>query len=209
METKSTLAVEDFDVAKAVFEELKDVPRERQERVLRWISEGFGITMAPQVPHPHVEARAPGTATQLISELSSPSAGLRSVSRDIKSFIAEKAPKNDMQFATAAAYYYRFDAPPAQRRDAIDREVLQEAARLAGRSRLLDPLKTLNNAKGAGYLDTAGRGQFAINSVGENLVAMALPADGSTTSAKKGRTKNAKHKGKQSTKKGARGKKAG
>ena len=34
---------------------------------------------------------------------------------------------------------------------------------------------TLNNAKNQGYLDSAERGAFQINSVGENLVAMTLP----------------------------------
>jgi hypothetical protein len=35
---------------------------------------------------------------------------------------------------------------------------------------------TLAHAKSRGYLDAADRGQYRINSVGENLVAMALPS---------------------------------
>jgi hypothetical protein len=73
------------------------------------------------------------------------------------------------------AYFYRFEAPPAERRDSITGEILQEAARLAGRKRLTHPRVTLNNAKAAGYLDGAAPGEFTINSVGENLVAMTLP----------------------------------
>lgn len=73
------------------------------------------------------------------------------------------------------AYYYRFEAPAEERKDTITSEVLQESTRLAGRNRLTKPVMTLNNSKNLGYLDPVGRGSFKINTVGENLVAMALP----------------------------------
>ena len=60
----------------------------------------------------------------------------------------------------------------------IDAKVLQDAARLAGRRRPPKALTTLNNAKSLGYLDAPTRGQFQINTVGENLVAMTLPGGG-------------------------------
>lgn len=99
--------------------------------------------------------------------------------------IAAKAPKSDQQFAAAVAYFYRFEAPPAQKRDSINGEVLQEAARLAGRKRLANPRVTLNNAKGAGYLDSSSPGDFTINSVGENLVAMTLPGGADAPATRK------------------------
>jgi hypothetical protein len=43
------------------------------------------------------------------------------------------------------------------------------------------PEMTLNNAYMAGLLDRPEKGQYTINSVGENLVTMTLPGDGSTT----------------------------
>jgi hypothetical protein len=94
---------------------------------------------------------------------------------DIKSFVDSKRPKSDVQFAAVVAYYYRFEAPVESRKDSVDAQALQEAARLAGRRRPPKPLATLNNAKNLGYLDSSERGQFRINSVGENLVAMTLP----------------------------------
>lgn len=174
-----SLSSEDFDAAKAVFEQLKDLPRDRQERVLRWISEGIGIHLvgaAVQVgaAPPQTENATAGMQTEARTHLHQHVAA----AQDIKSFVGDKAPKSDNQFAAVVAYYYRFEAPAAQRKDSIDSAVLQEAARLAGRKRLAQPRYALNNAKNAGYLDSAGRGQFAINSVGENLVAMALPGDG-------------------------------
>jgi hypothetical protein len=112
--------------------------------------------------------------------LTPPAVPPASTGTDIKSFVAAKAPKSDVQFATTVAYYYRFEAPPAQRREAIDGDALQEAARLAGRARLSNPRQTLNNAKGLGYLDSNVPGEFVVNSVGENLVAMTLPGSGET-----------------------------
>lgn len=164
------LAAEDFDAAKEVFETLKQIPKERQERILRWIAEGFGISSpisgsGPLSPPDHSPTGVP--RSPIGSAL------------DIKAFVAAKAPRSDNHFAAVVAYYYRFEAPSDQRRDTIDAKTLQEATRLAGRKRLSKPSVTLNNAKKAGLVDAVGRGAFAVNSVGENLVAMALPGEGS------------------------------
>jgi hypothetical protein len=107
---------------------------------------------------------------------------------DIKTFISNKQPRRDVQFAAAVAYYYRFEAPQAERKDAINKDDLQEATRRAGRERLGNPLQTLNNAHTLGLLDRGSdKGTFTINSVGENLVAMTLPGDGATSSKPQGK----------------------
>jgi hypothetical protein len=95
---------------------------------------------------------------------------------DIRSFIDAKKPRNDVQFAAAVAYYHQFEASPAEKKDAINKDDLQEAARKASRERFSKPIVTLSNAHKLGLLDRAGeKGYFSINSVGENLVAMTLP----------------------------------
>src|SRR5581483_2469903 len=142
---------DDFDVGKAIFDQLKDLPPERQQRILRWVAEGLGTPSVPLAAALQSSAAAkPASAGQLGG----------SGATDIKSFIGVKAPKSDQQFAAAVAYFYRFEAPPAERRDSINGELLQEAARLAGRKRLTSPRATLNNAKAAGYLDGTSRGEF-------------------------------------------------
>jgi hypothetical protein len=181
---------DDFDIGKAIFDQLKDLPPERQQRVLRWVAEGLGVTQA-----------AIATQTVQVGSVYNPSqmthSGQSGASSgtDIKTFIAAKAPKSDQQFAAAVAYYYRFEAVPAERRESIDGDLLQEATRLAGRNRLSSPLITLNNAKRSGYLDSATPGVFTINSVGENLVAMTLP--GGSESSKKPKAKKKKAKAKK------------
>jgi hypothetical protein len=178
------LEIEDFDTAKAVFEKLKDVPAERRKRILTWIAEGFGVELNaasppgsplnPAPPMPHL----PGTpATHTPGNPISQRA-------DIKTFVSAKAPKSDQQFATVVAYFYRFESLPAMKKDSINGDILQEAARLAGRKRMSNPRVTLNNAKAAGYLDSNTPGEFTINSVGENLVAMTLPGTNSAPTKK-------------------------
>jgi hypothetical protein len=186
--------VEDFDAGKAIFDLLKDLPPERQGRVLRWVAEGLGISLAPtssQLGLTHHTLVVPPLPAPPPPALLPPQDG---PGANIKSFVTTKSPKSDQQFAAAVAYFYRFEAPPDQRRDSIDSDALQEAARLVGRKRLGKPLATLNNAKAAGYLDSGSRGEFSINSVGENLVAMALPAGGAAA-AGQARNPKAKKKG--------------
>jgi len=85
-------------------------------------------------------------------------------------------PSNDVQFATAVAYYYAFEAPEGSRQPEIDSNTLKEATRLTSRTRLQSPINTLHNAVKRGYLDKGtNKGLFTINTVGENLVAMSLP----------------------------------
>jgi hypothetical protein len=188
---------DDFDIAKGIFDQLKDLPTERQQRVLRWIAEGLGVS---PVPTPPAATHASGPAPSLPPVAPQLHAGAGSGPTDIKSFVAAKSPKSDQQFAAAVAYFYRFESPPAERRDAINSEVLQEAARLAGHKRFAKHLSTLNNAKAAGYLDAASRGEFTINSVGENLIAMTLPG-GADTPTKKRKSAKARSKTKPMGKK--------
>lgn len=167
----TTEAADDFDAAKAIYEKLKDIPHERQEKILRWVCESLGIDLPTRyiekpAPPPPIEDQRPDI----------PSATGKQPT-DIKSFIASKKPRSDTQFAAAVAYYYRFVAKTEERLDTINAEALQNASRQARGGALHNPKATLNNAVTSGFLDRAERGAFRINTVGENLVAMTLPGD--------------------------------
>ena len=167
----------DFEIANKISELLKAVAKDRQQRIVRWVAESIEMPLSP------APASLTGGGRAFLG--ASPTDQLPGRAMDIKSFVDLKSPKSDQQFAAVVAYYYRFDAPVDQRRETISAEILQDAARLAGRPRLAKPVMTLNNAKKQGYLDAVDRGQYRINSVGENLVAMALPgAETATTSAR-------------------------
>jgi hypothetical protein len=87
-----------------------------------------------------------------------------------------KNPKSDNQMTAVVAYYYHFGAPAAERKDSIGKEELIDACRKSDRKRPARPEQVLVNTYHAGLLDKAGpSGQYKLNSVGENLVAMVLP----------------------------------
>lgn len=94
----------------------------------------------------------------------------------IRDFVNSKAPAKDMHFAATVAYYYQFEAPDEEKKALISSADLQEACRLVGRKRLVNPNQTLRNAHNAGLMDKGSApGRYRVSTVGENLVAMTLP----------------------------------
>lgn len=186
----------EFDGAKAIVETLKGLDKEKQERAMRFASETLGLR-ASNV-RPTSGTPQPPSDGDRIGEGVSKSPPPRSI--DIRQFTESKAPKTDQQFAAVVAYYYRFEAPQNEQKEAIGVKDLQNAVRLVERKRPGNALATLNNAKNKGYLDAVGRAKFRINAVGENLVAMTLPhKDKPITFAKKRRSNTKKAKRKAST----------
>jgi hypothetical protein len=202
-------ALDDLDAVRTIVETLRNFKPEEQQRILRWAVEKSGLpqSVAPLSP---AGTSGTGSSTGSAPPITPPHAVASSASGgtvDIKSFIDEKQPRSDVQFAATVAYYLRFEAPPAERKDYIDKEDLQEACRKAKRDRLKNPYQTLVNAHTLGLLDKGSeKATFAINTVGENLVAMALPGDGKAT-AKPGKARKS-DKAKKAVPKKAPAKKA-
>jgi hypothetical protein len=189
----STSALGEFDAAKMIVETLRAFEKDKakQEQVLRWVAESLGISapLSQLVGGTSGGGAYTGAGVGIGAGVGGTGAGSQSVSAggipgtggaNIKSFVDSKQPKSDNQFATVVAYYHRFVAPPNERMDDIDGDVLQDAARKAPWDRFKRPDKTLGNAVAQGYLDRIGGGRFRINSVGENLVAMTLPGSGNS-----------------------------
>ncbi len=161
-----------FDAAKAIIETLRGLDKTHQERAIRFASEWLDLR-PPSQSQPLVVSQVQPGATPAAPS----SQGIRVHTKDIKQFVAEKAPKSDQQFAAVVAYFHKFEAPEPQKKEAIGAKDLTDAARLADRKRPSKPLATLNNAKNSGYLDTTEPGKFRISTVGENLVAVTLPGN--------------------------------
>lgn len=166
----SGTTADEFDALRTIVKTLEAFGPEDQNRILRWTAEKLGLGQTPRAASP----AAPATAAPSLQ----PDPSLASGAKDIKSFVAQKKPKNDTQFAAVVAYYYRFEA--AEKKDSITQADLLEACRMANYTRPPAPGQTLRNAVNAGLLDKAERGAFSVNSVGENLVAVTLPGDGSS-----------------------------
>jgi hypothetical protein len=165
-------AADDLEAVRAVTAALEGFEANEQERIIRWAREKLGLSAA-------VPAVTQQTSTQGTIQTESPvlPASQAGGIKNLSTFVKEKSPKNDVQFAATVAYFHRFEAAADKRKTEINAADLQDACRLAPRERFKDPAQTLRNARNLGLLDKGSQeGLFAINSVGENLVAMALPS---------------------------------
>lgn len=161
--------MDDLEAVRAIVEVVgKFEKKEDQERIVRWSLEKLGLLItAQQSVNQHQHEGEERDDRNSSNRNKGP--------LDIKTFVTEKSPSSDNQFAATVAYYYAFEAPQNERKGSIGPSDLTEACRMVGRSRLGDPAKTLANAMGMGYLDKIDRGAFKLNTVGENLVAITLP----------------------------------
>jgi len=158
---------DDIAAVRSIVDILSKFDAKEQERIVRWVREKMGLAETSIAP-----TGAPTGAPAIISLASNAAV------KDLKTFVGEKKPKNDVQFAATVAYYYRFVAPTEHRKVEITSNDLQEACRLVGRERFSVPGQTLRNAHTLGLLNRGSEsGSFAINSVGENLVDVSLPGD--------------------------------
>jgi len=159
---------DDLDAVRTIVKALEEFEPKEQERILRWAREKLGLWVSsnPQdKPLPF-----------LTTDQSQPSFATTKPAIDIKKFLNLKQPTSERQLAATIAYYYRFEAPDNERKEAITKDDLLNACRLADWDRPKKPEQTLVNTQHAGLLDKGPeRGTYVINSVGENLVAMALP----------------------------------
>lgn len=172
-----------FQAAQLLHECMERIPKEMRQRALSLVLENLKTPIEQ------------GQTQQISQENASLSYGKgTSISKNIKSFVDDKKPQTDVKYVTVVAYYYRFDAPPDDRKDTVNVKTIRESERLVQRRRMGDPGSTLSQARKAGYLDRVAPGEFSINTVGENLVAMVLPSDSAGTRAKRRPRKKANKK---------------
>jgi hypothetical protein len=104
----------------------------------------------------------------------SPAPGATKV--DIRSLKEAKQPKTAKQMACLVAYYLQEIAADAERQMSVNTADMEKYFKQAG-FRLPAKLKQLLiDAKDSGYFESVGRGQYALNAVGYNLVAHGMPA---------------------------------
>lgn len=163
-----TTSPDDLEAVRKVIEALTPFNKDDQERIVRWAREKLGLSPSFE----SISIHAQGSASRQSS--SAPSSATGNVIT-LREFVEQKQPKADVHFVAVVAYYYQFEAKESERKTSITATNLQEACRLAKRSRFKDPGVPLLNAFKVGYVDKVERGSYRLNSVGENLVAMALP----------------------------------
>jgi hypothetical protein len=161
-----TTKPDDLEAVRTIAQTLQPFDDPDRDRILRWVREKLGMVSLPAAGPPPASSLPPVSPRE------------QEFAQDISSFVASKSPVSDVHFAATVAYYYQFVAPPEQRKDAITKEDLIDACRKVSRKRPKTPSQVLVDAYHNGLLDRRERGQYRLNSVGENLVAMVLPAGG-------------------------------
>ncbi|MEJ1967797.1 MAG: hypothetical protein WDN03_04040 [Rhizomicrobium sp.] len=159
---------------------LTDLDDEAKSRVIDYAIKRFRIATAqsemvapPASPLSDAETPVQGETRR----------GAPSIQTDIKALKEAKQPSTGVQMAVVVAYYLKEIAPATERKDAIaatDITTYFNQARFPLPTGKNGPADTLNNARAAGYFESAGRGLFKLNSVGFNLAAYNLPSDSGT-----------------------------
>lgn len=97
----------------------------------------------------------------------------------IKNFKEQKKPRSANEMAALVAYYLANLAPLPQRKTTINQKDIETCFKIANFPLPQQVRVTLQNAKVAGYFDSAGDGEFRLNAVGHNLIAHTLPRESS------------------------------
>jgi len=180
---------DDLEAVRIICGALEPFDEGDRERIIRWASEKLGIK--------NIIPTATQNAGQISNAGTTPTPTGQAGSKDIKSFLQEKNPTSANQLVAAVAYYFKFEASAAERKDSITKEDLVDACRKAQRERPTYPSQILVNASAFSLVDKVGTGAYEINAVGENLVAVSMPTAGHGNSG----TKKASSKGKKKSKK--------
>lgn len=125
---------------------------------------------------------------------------------DIRTLKETKAPKSANEMAALVAYYVSELAPAGDRKNAITKPDIERYFKAAGFNLPADAAFTLVNAKNAGYLDSAGGGEYKLNPVGYNLVVHRM-GKRDTEKKERGRKAGAKRPHRRAAKKAPRAKK--
>ena len=97
---------------------------------------------------------------------------------DIRSLKDQKQPKSARQMACVIAYYLRELAPESERRETVNSKELEKYFKQARFKLPKNIGQILPDARSGGYFETAsGKGEYALNAVGYNLVAHNLPTN--------------------------------
>lgn len=189
----------ELQAIKAVASALEPFAEDARLRILQYATQHLGISAGAAASHSSSSAK--GSEPSSIGIQSSVNPQHKAV--DIRTLRSEKQPKTDIHMAAVVAYYLAELASDEDRKEAIAAADISKYFKQAGHPLPKQPRFTLQNARNAGYFDSAGFGAFRLNAVGHNLVAHGLPKSGDNGAtkprkkAKKSATKKAKKPAKE------------
>jgi len=165
----------------AVVGALTDLDEDGRIRVLDYVTKRFQIRhliVAAPIDPPTVDHG--GTLRQETPPVSHQPT-------DIRTLKEQKQPSGGIQMAVLVAYYLKSVASNEERKETISGADIVKYFNQAGYplpTGKNGPTDTLNNARRAGYFESAGTGSFKLNSVGFNLAAYNMPTGSKKTALK-------------------------
>jgi hypothetical protein len=172
----------ELQAMRAVLGALVPLNREGRARVLDYVLNRLGMAG-------EVATAVPGGSSYQSIGAEKPTQVSGPAITDIRSLKEAKSPRSGNEMAAIVAYYLAELAPA--RRLTINAEDIKKYFLEARYELPTNTRQLLVNAKNAGYLESAGSGQYRLNSVGYNLVMHKLPSPSakSPTSKKPGQRK--------------------
>jgi len=167
----------EIQAIKAVLTALEPLPEPARHSVLDYVLKRLNITLAEQRVVPSQAAR-PGSAPSGhpgVASRAGPSTPPGPSSFHIEELKNEKKPRSANEMAALVAYYLGNIAPADQRKNTINTQDIETYFKIA-KFPLPEQIRvTLQNARNAGYFDSAGEGEYRLNAVGHNLVVHNMP----------------------------------
>ena len=164
----------ELDAIRTIASVLQPLDAETQRRVLDYVARRFKINLSERSQH---LAGTPAREGPSVGYSTSPPGAVepKLPVMDIRAFREQKQPKTDIQMAAVVAYYLAELAPQEERKVGITAEDLRVYFKQANHPLPKEPKFALWNGKAAGYFNSDGQGNYALNAVGHNLVAHNLP----------------------------------
>src|SRR5208337_3000278 len=109
---------DDLDAIRTIVSTLEAFEVGDRERIIRYALDKLGVKSiaTASIPQNKTDALVPQTAAP-------------PAIKNISTFVKEKNPKNDVQFAATVAYFHRFEASTDKRKVEINADDLQDACR--------------------------------------------------------------------------------
>lgn len=152
-----------------VLQALNPLAKEQRVRALEYVLRRFNF-VAREATSPGAVVQGAATFAPLSEQGSQTMSPQGGAIQDIRTLKETKLPKSANEMAALVAYYVSELAPVSERRKEIGKADIERHFKTAGFRLPADASFTLVNAKNAGYLDSAGAGQYSLNPVGYNLV---------------------------------------